>query len=296
MSSVTVIIPVYNREDYLRAALHSVFAQTRLPDEVIVIDDGSTDNTPAVAESWPGVKLMRQANSGVSVARNRAVQAASSEWVAFLDSDDLWDPEKLKLQMAALEVHPEFEVCTCNSVGLGSGANCPPPSKLLPGDDIAAGLLGSLRLPPGSIVAKRERVLAVGGFDDTARPCEDWDLWLRLAAAGCRFLLSPEPLLLIRAHDSNLSNQSYCMLDAEMLAWDRHIGIRYSALLRPLRRRVAYSHFLSGVSLVEREQQRPHLGIMARSLLLSPLGDWHRHRVFLHMLLTRAGLLRPRMA
>ena len=296
MTSVTVIIPVYNREDYLRAALDSVFLQTRLPDEVIVVDDGSTDNTPAVAESYPEVTLLRQQNSGVSVARNRAVQTAKSEWVAFLDSDDLWLPRKLELQMAALEAHPEYDVCTSNAVGLKEGAEGVIPSALdiQPGTDIAAELRGSLRLPPGTIIARRERVLQVGGFDDTARPCEDWDLWLRLAAAGCKFLLEPEPLLLIRAHGSNLSNQSYRMMDAEMLAWERHIGPRFSPALRPLKRQGARSHFLGRVSLVEREQHRPHLGIMTRSLLLSPLGDWRRYPIFLHMLLTRLGILQWR--
>ena len=298
MATVTVIIPVYNREEYLRAALDSVFLQTRLPDEVIVVDDGSTDNTPAVAESYPEVTLLRQSNSGVSVARNRAVEAATSEWVAFLDSDDLWQPTKLELQMAALEANPVFEACTCNTMALQEpgGTPGPPPSNIPPGTDIAAGLRGSLRLPPGSVIARRERVLQVGGFDDSARPCEDWDLWLRLVDAGCRFLLVPEALLLIRAHESNLSNQSYRMMGAEMLAWERHVGPRFSPLARPLRRRAAKSHFLGRVALVEREQQRPHLGIMARSLLLAPLGDWRRYRIFLHMLLTKTGVLGRRAA
>ena len=296
MSSVAVIIPVYNREDYLREALDSVFAQTRPADEVIVVDDGSTDASADVAASYPGVTLIRQVNRGVSEARNNAVRAATSEWIAFLDSDDVWTKDKLELQMEALAAAPGYDACTCNTMSLEAGAGIddegPPPSTLTTTEDIAAGLRGRVRLPPGSIVVRRQLVLDVGIFDDTARPCEDWDLWLRLAAAGCKFLVCPQRLLLIRAHESNLSNQSYRMMKAELLAWDRHIGPRYPPRVRRLARRAAHSHFLGRVALVEREQGRPHLGVMARSLLLSPIGDWHRHKVFLHMLLSRAGLVR----
>lgn len=299
MASVAVIIPVYNRPDYLRAALDSVFAQTRLPDEVLVVDDGSTDNTAAVAQEYPGVTFIRQQNSGASAARNRGIQAATSEWVAFLDSDDAWHPDKLRLQLHALEQHPECDVCTSNWQQLvvpETGSRRDPPSDLSPGLDIAAGLRGSLRLPPGTVLVRRTRLVELGGFDLSAPPCEDWDLWLRLAAAGCKFVLEPSHLLLIRSHDSNISNQSFRMMKAEVRAWDKNIAPRYGALARPLRRRAARAHFLGRVALVEREQRRPHLGVMARSLLLSPLGEWRRYRIFLHMLLTRVGVLRPATA
>ena len=296
--TVAVIIPVYNRPYYLRAALQSVLRQTLPPDEIIVVDDGSTDDTADVAESLAGVTVLRGPNGGVSRARNRGVEAAQSAWVAFLDSDDTWHPDKLRLQMAALERHPEADVCTCNTVGLvepgADPGSEPPPSAIPAGTDIVAGLRGSLRLPPGSIIARRAQVLQVGGFQPDVHYCEDWDLWLRLAGASARFLLQPEPLLFIRAHTSNASVQSFRMMEAELDVWERRIAPLVSPAMRPVRRRMARSHFLGRVALVEREQRRPHLGIMARSLLLWPAGDWRRYRVFLHMLLTQLGVLRPR--
>ena len=294
MSTVAVIIPAYNQAVYIREAIESVLRQSRPADEVIVVDDGSTDNTADVAASYPGVTVIRQSNGGVCAARNHAVTSATSEWVAFLDHDDAWRWDKLQLQMAALDASPGWDVCICNAVALrseGDPANFgPPPLHLPPSDQIAAELLGNLRFPPGTAVVRRDLLQRVGGFDTSAHPCEDWDLWLRLVSAGCRFIVVHEPLLLIRQHASNISNQSYRMMEAELRAWDKHIGPSLPAPVRAVRRLEAKSHFLSGVSLVEREQNRPHLGTMARSLLLLPVGDWHRHKVFAHMLLKRIGL------
>jgi glycosyltransferase involved in cell wall biosynthesis len=295
MSTVTVLIPAYNREDYIREALDSVLGQTRPPDEVIVVDDGSSDRTAEIAESYAGVIVLRQANGGASAARNHALGVATSEWIAFLDSDDVWREDKLELQMAALAAAPGYEACTCNAVALRGPADPadfgPPPLRLPPSDKIAPRLRGRLRLPPGTVVVKRDLLRQVGGFEKDATLCEDWDLWLKLVAAGCRFLLVPEDLLLIRVHGSNISNQSYRAMEAELRIWDKHIGPAIPAAVRPMSRLQAKSHFLGRVALVEREQNRPHLGVMAKSLLLFPVGDWHRHKVFAHMLLRRVGLL-----
>ncbi len=296
MSSVAVVIPAFNRADLLPETLRSVLAQTRRADEIIVVDDGSSDDTAEIAAAFSGVTVIRQSNAGESAARNHAIQAARSEWVAFLDSDDIWRENKLEVQMAALEQSPGYDACTCNALELehSGSKGTMPPSNLPPSDQIGPGLRGSLRLPPGTVVVRRQLLLDLGGFDTTLRYAEDWDLWLRLVAAGCRFLLCPEPMLLIRAHGTNLSNHSLRMMESELKIWDRHIAPLHPALLRPLYRRAARSHFLGRAALVEREQKRPHLGIMARSLLLSPLGEWRRHRIFLHMFLTRMGLLQTR--
>ena len=105
---VSVIIPVYNGGRHLRAALESVFAQTYRPFEVIVVDDGSTDDSSAIAQSFPDVRYIHQQNQGVAAARNRGIDAARGEFFAFLDQDDLWTPEKLKLQIGYLLGHPDL--------------------------------------------------------------------------------------------------------------------------------------------------------------------------------------------
>jgi len=104
---VSVIIPVYNGGRYLRAALESVFAQTYRPFEVIVVDDGSADDSGVIAQSFPEVRYIYQTNQGVAAARNNGLEAARGEYFAFLDQDDLWAPEKLKLQVEYLLSHPE---------------------------------------------------------------------------------------------------------------------------------------------------------------------------------------------
>src|SRR6185503_10895386 len=105
---VSVIIPVYNGARYLRAALESVFAQTYRPFEVIVVDDGSIDDSGVIAQSFPDVSYMRQENQGVAAARNHGIEAARGDFFAFLDQDDLWTPEKLKLQIEYLLNHQDL--------------------------------------------------------------------------------------------------------------------------------------------------------------------------------------------
>src|ERR1044072_7097933 len=105
---VSVIIPVYNGARFLLAALESVFAQTYRPFEVIVVDDGSADDSGRIAQSFSGVHYIRQANQGVAAARNTGIEAARGEFYAFLDQDDLWTPEKLRLQIQHMLNHPDL--------------------------------------------------------------------------------------------------------------------------------------------------------------------------------------------
>ncbi len=113
--TITVVIPAHNAGRYLARVLASVHAQTRRPDQVIVIDDGSTDDTAAIADADPDVALIRQANAGASVARNAGIQAARGEWIAFLDADDEWLPEHLALHDALLDRNPHLVWTTGNS-------------------------------------------------------------------------------------------------------------------------------------------------------------------------------------
>jgi len=110
--SISVVIPTYNRSHTLARALDSVIAQSVQPLEIIVIDDGSTDDTGTLVKSqYPDVKLYRQSNHGVSHARNRGIESANGEWIAFLDSDDAWYPGKLEAQLRELERNPSIRLC-----------------------------------------------------------------------------------------------------------------------------------------------------------------------------------------
>src|SRR5262245_20179101 len=112
MSSVSVVIPCYNAGRFLKETLESILAQTRPALEVIVVDDGSTDDSAAVAGAFgPPVRVLRQSNQGESVARNRGLDEARGDWVAFLDADDVWAPDKLERQLAAVEGSPGVACC-----------------------------------------------------------------------------------------------------------------------------------------------------------------------------------------
>ena len=120
--TVSVIIPTFNRGHTIANAIQSVQEQSIKPLEIIVIDDGSTDNTGAIIKAdFPEIKLYRQSNHGVSHARNRGIESASGEWIALLDSDDAWYPGKLDAQLNLLERNPETRLCHCDEHWIRNG-------------------------------------------------------------------------------------------------------------------------------------------------------------------------------
>ena len=129
-NTVAVVIPVYNRAEGVRNAVDSVLAQTRAPQEVIVVDDGSTDDTFQVLSSYgQKIKALRQRNQGVSAARNRGVAAAQSEWIAFLDADDIWHKDKLEKQIAFIRENPTVQIVQTDEVWIRRGRRVNPMKK-----------------------------------------------------------------------------------------------------------------------------------------------------------------------
>ena len=208
---VAVIIPVY-RASFLIYALISVMAQERAPDEVIVVDDGSPDQDQIdrALERWPGrITLVRQANAGAGAARNAGVRRARSPWVAFLDADDQWLPDFVGSQMAYLARHRGVDLVWADAVidgdtpGAGRTFMSMCPSI---GPVTMESLLGqTCNVITSTVVVRRGAVLDAGGFDETLRRGQDFDLWLRLAAAGACANFRHEVLAVRRVHDRNLS-------------------------------------------------------------------------------------------
>lgn len=202
-ASVSVVIPAYNAEAFVGPALESVLAQTLPPLEILVIDDGSTDDTGARAAAIPGVRCIRQANAGVSAARNRGIEAARGRFVAFLDADDVWEPEKLATQLDGLD-DSRFAF----SARIETTPRLQPLRVVTGGYDgpLIEGLLfhGNVVGTPSSVVAPVAAVRAVGGFDTRLSMCADWDLWIRMAIK-LQGVHSARPLVRYRIHDGSMS-------------------------------------------------------------------------------------------
>ena len=195
---VSVIIPVFNGARYLRAALESVFAQTYRPFEVIVVDDGSADDSGVIAQSFPDVRYIQQANQGVAAARNNGIEAARGEFFAFLDQDDLWKPEKLELQIDYLQRHPEIGyTLTQQQFFLEPGATLPPWFR----KDLLSAVHTGWVL--GTLVVRRSTFEQVGNFATGYSAANDSDWFFRAKAAEIPMAVVPELLLLKRIHEAN---------------------------------------------------------------------------------------------
>ena len=184
--SISVVIPCKDRAESLHRALVSVSEQTMLPDEVIVVDDGSEPPLRVSERYAMPVKIIRQRNQGPAAARNRGVREAAGEWIALLDSDDVWFPEKLATQWQLITQHKTAGFCVSNMEMHG----WPPmafPLTPTAGDeglieDALDRLLPGRFIPTPGVMFRKDMFIKVGGFDERLWYCEDYDLWLRLAA------------------------------------------------------------------------------------------------------------------
>jgi glycosyltransferase involved in cell wall biosynthesis len=210
---ISVVIPTHNRRVLLARALDSVRAQTRHADEILVVDDGSSDGTDRlVAEKYPEVRLLVQENRGVSAARNAGIRAAQGELIAFLDSDDEWLPRKLQRQLEAMETSPSSPLCHTNEIWIRNGRRVNPMKKHQKfGGWIFEKALPLCVISPSSVVAERSLFDDVGLFDESLPACEDYDLWLRVCS---RFPVHyiDEPLIVKHGgHEDQLSRRHWGM-------------------------------------------------------------------------------------
>jgi glycosyltransferase involved in cell wall biosynthesis len=211
--SVSVIIPSHDRAQVLCRALDSVLTQTVPAAEIIVVDDGSTDNTAAlVAQRYPQVSYLYQPNQGVSKARNSGVEESRGEWLAFLDSDDEWLPEKLEKQMAALQQQPHYRLCHTDEIWIRNGKRVNPMDKhAKSGGFIFENCLPLCAISPSSVLIKRDLFEQTGGFDEQLPACEDYDLWLRICAANPVLFLEQQLLRKYGGHADQLSRKHWGM-------------------------------------------------------------------------------------
>ena len=209
-SPVPVVIPVYNRAGLIADTLNSVKAQTYRPLEIVVVDDGSTDNIGDVVQSWVSrnsdaalvIRYVFQQNQGANTARNRGVTESSAPFIAFLDSDDRWLPEKLGKQLAVLQSSEKIGGVYCGlcTVDLSSGETQPIMTREYPTGDLKAEMLiHDVSNPTSCWMVRKSCFDDVGHFDTSLPARQDWDMWIRLSSCykiGC----VPEVLVQMGEH------------------------------------------------------------------------------------------------
>jgi hypothetical protein len=186
---ISVVVPTYNRRAMVCEAMDSVLAQTDASFELIVIDDGSTDGTlddlrRCVADARDNRNLIRietGARRGPAAARNRGVRIARAPLIAFLDSDDLWAPQKLARQVTFMREHPEYAISQVNEIWIRNGRRVNPGMRHRKrSGDIFADSLRVCMISPSAVIMRAELFRSKGGFDESMAACEDYDLWLRI--------------------------------------------------------------------------------------------------------------------
>jgi glycosyltransferase involved in cell wall biosynthesis len=204
---ISVIIPTYNRKYTLDIALDSVLNQTITSSEIIVVDDGSTDGTSEWIDSkYPSVKLFRQKNQGVSSARNAGIKQAKGDWIALLDSDDEWFPDKLEKQVQALKENPDYLFCHTNEIWIRNGIRVNQMKKHQKyGGPIFEKCLDMCRISPSSSLIHKSILEDVGLFDEKLKVCEDYDLWLRITVKYSVLFLDEPLIIKYGGHEDQLS-------------------------------------------------------------------------------------------
>ena len=218
MPAVSVVMAAYNVAPYIGRAIESVLNQTFGDLELLVVDDGATDGTAAIAEQSAScdarVRVIVQVNAGISAARNHGLRVATSPIIALLDSDDAWEPGYLHAQVAILDAHPHVDVVTGNAWFLGSSLNGTP-ARPWP-DPRPAPTLADMLADETAVfimsVFRRRVYETIGPFDETLRTNEDYDFWLRAACQGFVFHRNDRPLGYYRRRDDSLSADELRML------------------------------------------------------------------------------------
>lgn len=289
---VSVVIPVYNRAKYVGETIESVLSQTYRNFELIVVDDGSTDDSRKVLESFGDrVKILEhpnRENRGQSAAINRGLAAARGEYVGMLDSDDLWLPNKLALQVAYLDAHPHIGLVYGNGRAIDQNGNklydIYPPGHVEQSDPGRV-LMDCYFLLPNNSLVRRSVVEAAGRFDESLRAAQDHDMAIRIAELT-KLAYIDEPVFCYRRHPDSISHRNAAV------RWQNGFKIlaaarsRYPYPKHVVRKRSAVLHFRLGQCHLERRKHFAALMHMMRAFLLDPMRS-------LRVLAGREGITSP---
>lgn len=292
---VSVVIPTYNSGPLVTEAVESVLAQTRPADEVIVVDDGSTDDTAArLAAYGPRVRYITKENGGVSSARNRGVAEANGDAVAFLDADDVWHPRKLELHSAVLAAHPHIGLLGTLAYDWPVAAHPVAPAvAVAPQEYTADDLLVRNPITTSTVLIRTTVIRQAGPFDPMLQGPEDYDMWLRVSRLAAVAIL-PIQLTGYRIGTPNSLSKNAVRMESRL----RRILAKLEAdgvfCRRPLLRRKAWAYFRYNCALMYRDAgcRVTAVNRFVRSLAAWPLRlDYDRSASRLKMLAATVGQL-----
>ncbi|MEA2049136.1 MAG: glycosyltransferase family A protein [Campylobacterota bacterium] len=230
---ISLIIPTYNRKELLEKTLQSVLNQTVKVDEIIVVDDGSTDETSCLMKQYPNIKYIKQENKGVSSARNIGISKATNQWICFLDSDDIWEDYKLEKQIEFHKKNPNILFSHTDEHWIFNGKTIKQkkyqqkPSGFCFKQNIPLTLIGA-----STVMIHKSIFDTIGNFDETLVACEDYDLWLRILEKYELGLINEKLIKKIAGHENQLSFTTTLMDSYRIEALQKHLDSDFQEIIK----------------------------------------------------------------
>ena len=263
MLRVSVIIPSYNRADYLPLTLQSIFDQALAPDEIIVVDDGSSDGTAELVKDYGSrVRYFGQNHLGVAAARNLGLSMAHGDVIAWLDADDLWDPDFLRTVVSRLELDQSIDGVYTGFALIDSAGNVlvTPEPKVVPPAGLFQALIDSDFIITSAFVVRKKCFEQVGCFDESFRICEDYDMFLRLSKVFTLVGVS-QPLMKLRVHEHNITRDTQIFCRFRLALTAKHFGpAEGDPAAWPHAKRRAHAHALLACAVRYFQDQKPEAG------------------------------------
>ncbi len=288
---ISIIMPAYNVAHYVTEAIDSVLAQTLTDWELIIVNDGSTDDTGARIKQFdsPRIQPIEQPNAGVSSARNRGIAVARGEWIAFLDADDRWRPDALERLLAGARSEPSTVVAygegvVMDATGRVTGPEAAPLLAARPSGFILRDLLkANFVVNPGVVLTRADALRTVGGYCADLRMAEDWELWTRVAKQGNWLYIGGQPILEYRQRPDSATREWGPQIHETMRAIDRVFTapenterLSLGDLRRLRRHRIAGAWAFSGAECLKSGDWRKARSFFFQSLRRRPLSlrEW----------------------
>ncbi len=226
MNNISVIIPVFNRQELIKRAIDSVLNQTLNPGEIIVVDDGSTDNTASIIkQNYPEVKLITISHSGVSITRNTGIKQSKYKYVALLDSDDEWDKTKLEKQYGFIKANPELLISHTGEKWIRNGKSVNRPKKYKKfGGNVFEKCLPLTMIGASTVMFDKRVFDKYGYFDESLPVCEDYDLWLRISSHEPVGFIDEELTVKYGGHSGQLSMSEYYLDEWRFYSLEKFIS------------------------------------------------------------------------